>query len=160
MCRRRRQPRNTPWRIFLSGFDRMRRGGRRIEPSVHEQSRIVAFLDSQSPVQSVLAAFRNVAAAPCSGGLSWQRKIAHNELYAIADTETEYGTMCETKQLMGANGPLAIYHVNPFAMLSHAVAVSTLFAAFLYHIVDTTPRGVLFLFRQRHTWQPKTARHW
>jgi hypothetical protein len=77
--------------------------------------------------------------------LSWQRKLAHDELYSAAQTRTPYGSVCHDTVAQGKDGPLTIFHVNPFAMLFAAAESSKDFSKFVADTVAATSDGLLSL---------------
>ena len=78
-----------------------------------------AAVDAVSGITSIMSALRSQS-GPASYSVSWQRKLAAEELYKLPKTLTPYGTICETESMQGKVGELSIYHTNPFALLHYA----------------------------------------
>ena len=61
------------------------RGRPSVPVSADVATRVVAVVASHGAVKNMLKSLRDVESAPTIGGVAWQRKLGHDELYA---TET------------------------------------------------------------------------
>ena len=108
-----------------------------------ESSQTVASVEACSGVTGILSALRVIQSVAPSTSLSWQRKLAHDELYAVAKTSTPYGLICQESTIVGLSCELLIYHVCPFAFLQHACDKSGLFYNFLAYVVSQAQNGLV-----------------
>ena len=120
-------------------------GRKRRELTRDQSLQISAAINANLAIDTVINAFRDLGGGVDTGSLQWQRKLAAQELYRVANTETPYGKVCQITTVAAKCGDLDIYHVSPFALLSHAVGVSELFANFIRSLINATPDGALDL---------------
>ena len=106
------------------------------------QIQTAATINAITSVNGITAALRNLEHAPASS-VAWRRKLAHDELYRIANSLTPYGVVCRYGQAPGRNGTLDIYFCSPFALLSLATTRSQMFFNLLKYLTDSTPGAML-----------------
>ena len=115
--------------------------GKRKRQTSAEAARTVAVIDAASGVTSIVTALQSLS--PMSYSAVWQRRLAHDELYAIPNTLTPYGAVCCEDTIRGASGDLKIFHVNPFALLAFACDHHTHFRSFFASIVASSRDNLL-----------------
>lgn len=99
-----------------------------------EGAHSVAVINSVSAVAIILDHLRGLQPG-CGMSLAFHKKLAHAELYRIAETLTAYGTVCVHSEVQGKSGPLEVFHTNPFALLALATDKSMMFRKFMASIV-------------------------
>ena len=117
------------------------RGRKRHAPTAAEHCEVLATVNSLNSVQSIVNALADVrGSAPAS--INWKRKLAHSELFSVANTLTSYGTVCLESTVHGKASTITIYHCNPFSLLLLATESSSMFFDFLSQIVVAAPLGL------------------
>ena len=99
-----------------------------------EARHAVAAVDAASGVTGILSAL-NTLTPIRSHSVSWQRKLAEEELYKLPNTFTPYGNICCGDVVHGKVDDLEVYHVNPFALFYYACEVYEGFRNFLAALV-------------------------
>jgi hypothetical protein len=108
------------------GFMLPQRGRKRHAPTAAEHCEVLATVNSLNSVQSIVNALADVrGSAPAS--INWKRKLAHSELFSVANTLTSYGTVCLESTVHGKASTITIYHCNPFSLLLLATESSSMF---------------------------------
>ena len=102
---------------------------------------VAAALGSGNAVSSVLESFNNNKQLERS--VRSGRRDASNLLYELPKTTTPFGPVCLDTAVQGTKGSVVVNHVNPAAMLYHAMMVSTGLRNFLSCCKSTCQDGIL-----------------
>ena len=133
---------SCPWRLKprVPAMASSRR--RNTPPTAVQTIQSVASINAVTSVNGIMTALRDLDPSP-NYSLAWSRKLAMDELYRDAKTETPYGKVCQDLLADGKVGQVCIYTCNPFALLYHACSKSEMFFQFLKGIVNNTADGYL-----------------
>ena len=114
-----------------------------------EKSRVE--VDNEAIVRSVVCAGGAVSAVLQSfrdhpvlaGSLRKAQFDAHQALMKLPLTTTPFGAVCLCTVVDGTKGSIDVFHVNPSALLYHALMVSKLLKVFLDRCQCSNPNGSL-----------------
>ena len=122
-----------------AGFSRAMadtRSWRGAPPTQQQLVQTVATVNAVTSVNSIMVALRDLE-PQADYSLSSRKKIAHRELYTVANTDTPCGTLCQRSQVVGkAGSQLGVYFASPYAVVSCACARPDGFFHLLASIIE------------------------